>query len=211
MVAYTSPDCLPYFECSDSACLNTGTACEHSTVFCDLVALLDTRLTGFANVVARTNTAIPFAKVARTSNQEIDTNVVGYDNRVIWDTVLADNFDMVDLTANPKEINIPEAGLWLVTGYVNGFPSVVVSNIFQMSLGSGVGTFQVEQDSLYRGNFTSNYNNAVSQFELTPFQLAANGGKFPISMLVDLSGTIGDGIVTVQSAEMTVYWIGETP
>lgn len=211
MVAYTTPDCLPYFQCSDSACLNTGTTCEHSTVFCDLVNLLDTRLTGFANIVARTNTAIPFAKVARTSNQTIDTNTPGYDNRIIWDTVLADNYDMVDLTANPKEIRIPEAGLWLATAYVNGFPSVVVSNLFTVSIGSGLGTFQVEQDSLYRGNFTSNYNNAVTQFQVTQANINTGGGSFPISVLADLQGTIGTGIVTVQTAELTVYWIAETP
>lgn len=209
MPGYTSPDCLPYFLCTDSPCLNTGTECEPSTVFCDLVALLDTKLTTVDDIIGRTTTAVPFAKVARNATFTSNNGIAGYDSRIVWDTVVEDNFNMVDLDANSKAIVVRTPGLYMATSYVVGSPPATVSNLFNVYIGTAVGTFDTETDSLWRSGTT--YNNVALHRQVTAANIASFSGAFPFSTLVDFQGTIGTGIVTVTYAEMTVYWFGDVP
>lgn len=210
MPGYTSPDCLPYFLCTDSPCLNTGTECEPSTVFCDLIALVDTKLTEVDDIIGRTTTAVPFAKVARNATFTSNNGIAGYDSRIVWDTVVEDNFNMVDLDANSKAILVRTPGLYVTSVYVVGTPPPTVSNILNVYVGTQVGTFDAQCDSLWRSGTT--YNNLVLQRQITDFDInVAHQGAFPVSTIVDFQGTIGTGIVTVTYAEMTVYWFGDVP
>lgn len=209
MVAYTSPDCLPYFQCTDSACLNTGSVCEHSSVFCDLVALLDARLTDVDNIIGRTTTAVPFAKVARNAVYTLNTNTPGYDTRIPFDTVLEDNFDMVNLDLNSKAILVSTPGIYLAAAYWVGTPPNVVSNVSNVYIGNQTGSFDAETDSLWRSG--TNYANLAHQRLVTAANITNAGGQFPFSILVDFQGTIGTGIVTTTYAELTVYWVADAP
>lgn len=207
MVAYTSPDCLPYFECDDSACLNTGTVCDPSTVFCDLVNLIEGQLVTIDNVIARTATAIPLAKVARNALFILNTNLPGYDTRIPWDTVLEDNNDMVNLDIQPKAVLVSVPGIYYVSSYVVGAPPATVSNVLNHTVGTGVGTFLAQNDTLWRAN--SNYSNLALETQVSAAQIAAAGGSYPLATMVDFQGTVGNGLLAVSYAEMTVYWVAD--
>lgn len=209
MPGYTLPDCLPFFLCSDSPCVNTGTECEPSTVFCDLVNILDTRFTVVDNIIGRTTTSIPFAKVARTSTYTLDTNTPGYDARIPWDTVLEDNNDMVNLDLNNKAILVSDPGIYMVSAYWVGTPPPTVSNVSNIYIGTSTGSVDGETDALYRSG--TNYANIAIQRLITQSNITNQGGQYPFSLLADFQGTIGTGIVTTTYAELTVYWVADAP
>lgn len=209
MPGYTTPDCLPYFLCTDDPCLNTGTVCEPSTVFCDFTALLDTKISAIDNIIGRTATAIPLAKVARNSVFTIDTNVVNYDARIVWDTVVEDNNDMVDLELNPRAITVHTPGIYMVSGYAIGAPPNTVNNIFYIYLGTGTGSFTTQASTLWLGG--TNPETIANQQLVTQFNIDTFSGVYPFSLLADFQGTVGTGIVTVNYAELTVYWVADVP
>lgn len=94
MVAHTTQFCLPYFESTDSPCLNTGTVCEPSSVWCDLVTAIETQLTAFDEIIGRTASALPIAQVSYEPGMTDAPVVVG---TVPFDIVDADTDQMVDL------------------------------------------------------------------------------------------------------------------
>lgn len=209
MPGYTTPDCLPYFLCTDSPCLNTGTVCEPSTVFCDLTALLDTRLTAFDAVGGRTVSAVPFAKVARFASQTIDTNISTSSRFVEWDTVLLDNDDMVDLAADPNFINIHTPGIWHFEGYAKGLPPQTNGNTFEIELAERSGSFFAAGEVTFRTT-SSAYSRfgddqRIAQSEINTFAGAARG------MRTTFSGTTGTGLIVIEYAELTAYWIADVP
>lgn len=93
MVAYTTEFCLPYLEGTDSLCLNTGTVCDPSSTWCDLIALVDAQLSAVDDVVARTGAAIPLARISYVP----DTPIVLPNNIIPFNVVDIDTDDMVDL------------------------------------------------------------------------------------------------------------------
>jgi hypothetical protein len=93
MVAYTPDLCLPYYEGTDSPCLNTGTVCDPSNVWCDLVNLVEGFLDDIDDITARTTNVIPLAQVSYSPPDPAVT-VLG---EVPWNTVDLDTDDMVDL------------------------------------------------------------------------------------------------------------------
>ena len=117
MVAYTTPDCLPYFTGSDSPCVNTGTICDPSTVWCDFAELVDAELDGFDDVVARAATSVPMAWIETTTPFQYTT---GTTLAAPFDTVRVDTDNMVDLDANPSAINVTRSGLYQLTAYATG-------------------------------------------------------------------------------------------
>lgn len=209
MPGYTTPDCLPYFLCSDDPCLNTGTVCEPSTVFCDFTALLDAKISAIDNIIGRTATAIPLAKVARNSVYTINTNPIGYDARIAWDTVVEDNNDMVDLDLNSKAILVQTPGIYMISSYVIGAPPATVNNIFSIYIGTSTGSILTQADTLWLGG--TNPETVAHEELITAPNIAGFGGAFPLSTLADFQGTTGTGIVTVNYAEMTVYWVADVP
>lgn len=117
MVAYTTPDCLPYFTVDDSPCLNTGTLCDPSTVWCDFAALVDAQLDAFDEVVDRAATSVPLAWVETTTPYQTP---VGTLFPVPFDTVRVDTANMVDLDLNSSAITVTRSGLYLVDAYATG-------------------------------------------------------------------------------------------
>lgn len=94
MVAYTSPYCLPYLEGTDSLCLNTGTVCEPSTAWCDLITLVEAQLDAFDAVTARTGRSVPLARISYNP-----TTLIALPNNTIpFDSVDIDTDNMADLT-----------------------------------------------------------------------------------------------------------------
>jgi len=93
MVAYTPELCLPYYEGTDSPCLHTGTVCDPSNVWCDLVNLVDPILTANDDLIARTSTAVPLAQVRYVA----PSPTVAVLGPIPFNTVDLDTDDMVDL------------------------------------------------------------------------------------------------------------------
>jgi hypothetical protein len=224
MVAYTSPDCLPYYECTDSPCLNTGTVCEPSNVFCDLTALVEDILNTFDSSLGRTATAVPFAKVARTAEQ-VESVLAGNLVRafqVQWDTVLMDNADMVNLDSDNLYVKINRPGIWWVELYMIGIPDLTNNNDFTSYLiqrGPEVnfipGTVLANSTSRWRAstlvpNPNTVQNRIAYSFQVTDADLSTNGtidlgGDFKASGVATATGEL-----TLTYAEMTVYWTAES-
>jgi len=207
MPLYTVPDCLPYFGCDDSPCFNTGSVCEPSTVWCDLADLVDSRLAAYDNVVNRTAVAVPFFKIARTTQQVIDANVVNYSNQIQFDTVLADNDGLIDLTSLNTQARISRPGLWWFQLYLYGTPPATVGNVFYGGINNGSpGGFYTQMAAQYRGNNV--YIRADYVTEVTQFALDL-GGPASIGATADFTGTTGTALILVNYAELIGYWYGE--
>ncbi|MGH7252436.1 MAG: hypothetical protein ACREIE_01430 [Nitrospiraceae bacterium] len=171
--------------------------------------LLDPILTGFDQVVARTATAVPFFKIARTFQQVIDTSVVGFDNRIAWDTVIVDNDNLVDLATTPFTARILEPGLWQFELYLTGTPPATVGNTMVASISTGfLGQNFVSVGAQFRSG--TNFLRVSHSVSISAAQIINNGG-FDVGAAADFNGTIGTGIVLVESAELTGYWIGDPP
>lgn len=113
MVAYTSDFCLPYFEGSDSPCVDTGGVCAPSTVWCDMAAKVDEALTGFDETISRAVDSFPYAQVAVSDPFALNSgssNLILYP--VSWDTVVGDSDAMVDLNVDPSSVNLRRSGIW---------------------------------------------------------------------------------------------------
>ena len=117
MVAYTAPDCLPYFTEDDPPCLNTGTQCEPSTVWCDFAELVEQRLTAMDEVVQRTATSVPIGW-AETNVPVTFSNLFAVGTYFpLFDTVRVDTDDMVSLDALPSVLTVRTSGLYQVVAY----------------------------------------------------------------------------------------------
>lgn len=226
MVAYTSPDCLPYYECTDSPCLNTGTVCEPSNVFCDMTALLEVILNDFDDTVARTATGVPFAKVARSAEQVMSLDDVQPFMQVAWDTVVVDNDNMVSLDTDNIYVKINRPGIWWIELYVAGIPNnnIAGSNFSELAsyitqrgptVGGIPGTVLSETTAKWRQNLISvqpgsTYNRLAFAMQISAADLAVNS-TIDIAAVVGATGTItDDSTLTVSYAEMTVYWTAES-
>lgn len=210
MVAYTAPDCLPYFECDDPTCLNTGTTCEPSTVWCDMTAILETVMNDFDSTVARTATQVPFFKLARTTEQLIDNNnfAIDFGTCIEWDSVLADNDNMVNLDVESRGAFIQTPGIWQIELYVEGFPPQTTNNKM-------IGDIRVNDPlSIARGNgiWRSGLNaflRAGASVALSEATLGANGTTL-INAQMAFSGTATpNSLIHVLYAEMSGLWIAE--
>lgn len=210
MVAYTSPDCLPYFECDDSVCLNTGTQCDPSTVWCDMTAILEARMNSFDSIASRTATQVPFFKVARRAEQLIDDSDFGepYGMVIEWDTILADNDNMVNLDADNRGAVITRPGLWQFELYLVGHPPITVNNtllgkirVNEISQAGGSGVWRLPGIEAYL--------RAGVMVPLSAATLNTNGTTL-INCRAEFSGAAApDDIVHVIYAELTGYWMGD--
>ena len=134
MVAYTGTDCLPYFEGSDSPCVNTGTVCEPSTVWCDMATIIDNILTGFDETMARAVESFPFAQVAISNTPfTLSSGASSSFNQIVaWDTVLGDSDNMVNLDVDANTITVRRSGIWnarFVTVWRSSLNDTRLSNI----------------------------------------------------------------------------------
>lgn len=190
MVAYSSTYCLPCLEGSDSPCTNTGTVCDPSTVWCDLVNIVEAQLNPIDTLISRTATAIPLASV--TGSEAVGTFPV----EVGFDTVLFDTDNMVNLDANPTIVTPRRNGMYMVYGRLvtlneiaplDGFRHILtVSSGSDTSVGeypevsNVAGSFIISTQKLFR------WENGVS----TPFQMSYQGLQ-----------------PSFQTARLSVWWV----
>lgn len=113
MVAYSPTFCLPCLEGSDSPCVNTGTTCEPSTVWCDLVNILEGVLNPIDTLLSRTATAIPLASVTGVAPLGQVSPLP-----IVFDTVEFDTDGMVNLDLNPLIVTPQRNGVYLAYAHL---------------------------------------------------------------------------------------------
>lgn len=208
MVAYTSPDCLPYFEGTDSPCLNTGTLCDPSTLWCDFAEIVEGRLDEFDDVVARTATSTPIAWVQTTT---AFTSTAGVNSEVFvpFDTVRMDTDNMVNLDANPNGFYVNTSGLYTVFGYA--FGSVTITGAFSATLDLDF----IPSSSAYPANYNSlfvnhsiNFTGALLGMNIH-FTVPLFAGQQVIAN-INCGGTANDSI-TLSQVSLGVAWMGGLP
>lgn len=209
MVAHTSPDCLPYFEGTDSPCLNTGTVCDPSTVWCDFAELVEVKLTEFDSIVARTATSTPIAWV-ETLVPALWT-VGDPDIAVPFDTVRMDTDSMVNLDATPSGFVINTPGLYQIFGWVIGLTDMSGGTI-EVSA-----TITLTPTSLAYG--TPSVNQLNTDFELITQDVLATPNihmVLPLQAGQSLFMTIGGGgsagsTVLFGQVSLGAAWMGDLP
>lgn len=209
MVAYTTPDCLPYFTGTDALCVNTGTVCDESTVWCDFAELVEEQLTAFDEVVARAATSVPMAWVETTTSFQYTT---GTTLAAPFDTVRVDTDNMVDLDANPSAITVTRSGLYQLTAYATGTWD---------RIGAGTGaarmTVLVNPVTLVMGLATaSTYScNRAVYLDLETVSPAIQVTIALVAGQVLTASFSGSGVTTdvatYTKAMMSLTWVGDLP
>lgn len=191
MVAYSSTYCLPCLEGSDSPCVNTGTLCDPSTVWCDLVNIVEAQLNPIDDLISRTATAIPLASV--TGTQPLDS---GIPVNVVFDTVMFDTDNMVNLDANPTVVTPQRSGMYMVYGRlvtpnepapIDGF-----RHILTITSGTESSVAEYPEVSVHSGFFV------ISTQKLFRWE---NGVSEPFSM------TYAGLQPLFQTARLSVWWV----
>lgn len=210
MVAYTLPDCLPYFEGSDSPCLNTGTVCEPSTVWCDFANTVEAKLTSFDEVIARTATSVPIAWAeTRTS---VTQAVGGGDILAALDTVRIDTDNMVNLDANASGFLFNTPGLYLIWAWAqattvtapgNSIGGLMEFELTPFNTAYGLATLNAVQASWE--SFVQNSPITANIHMVLPVQEASTS-----FLRFSVSGVVGD-TVTYTQMSVGAAWMAELP
>lgn len=128
MVAYTSPDCIPYFECTDPVCLNTGTLCEPTSIWCDQAQIVEHRLDQFEQAIARTAETVPMVVLQRTEPfTHLLSNFTG--TIIQFTQVVVDTNDMADLGVNQLGFTVRTAGVYEIVCYLIGTTDTTASDL----------------------------------------------------------------------------------
>lgn len=209
MVTRTSPDCLPYFDSTDPICVNTGSTCEPSTVWCDFAAAVDVKLDELDAVVDRTATTVPMAWVELTAPI---ARVVGDPELAVpFDSVRADTDDMVDLSANSSGFTFNTPGLYVVFAYFRGVAVAAPGN----SLDASAIIRYLPRSTAY-GAFTPGDMEFSAQ--VVNAQRAAASANvtnaFTAGMSLSMSmfggGVVGDAMV-YSKIGLGAAWVGDLP
>ena len=213
MVAYTDPDCIPYFEGGDSVCLNTGTVCDPSTVWCDQAEIIEAKLDFFDSIVARTATSVPLAWVQTTTSFDYVNGSNG-ELHVNFTTVRADTDNMVNLDVESDGFLINTAGLYNVWAFATGVTST------NFGAGQSIeGSLSISLDGMpfIYGVATITEIDFGWESFVNDVRIAANGAlTLPITAGTQVRMSItGGGItnerVTYTQVSMGATWVGDLP
>lgn len=209
MVAYTDPDCIPYWEGGDGPCVNTGTLCEPSTVMCDAMSIVEARLDEFDDLVARIATSTPIALVTRETSLR---TVVGDSVLVEFTSSVVDTDNMVSLDAEPTAIQINQSGLYQVFFSFRGLASIATApNTVQVSA-----TLQVSTAAPYPNLFTNAIIAGGTAHQNGAFLTVNASSVWPLTagqvLTLDTigNGTVNDG-ANWSAIAMGAAWMGELP
>lgn len=215
MVAYTTPDCLPYFNGSDAPCLNTGSVCDPSTVWCDQARLIEDKLTAFDEVVARTAESVPIAWIESTIPVAYVIGVVGSEVQPLYDTVRVDTDNMVNLDEYGIGFTFNRTGIYTLWGWLEG---VVATN-----LGAGQsmsGRFSVEQTPFNNIYGLAGVNEITTSWETfvndVPIRanlhhvLPVTGVGQRLLSNLSFSGITNDAVV-ITSLHIGAAWMADLP
>lgn len=210
MVAYTSPDCIPYFECSDPVCLNTGSLCEPTSIWCDQARLVENRFAQFEQVISRTAETVPMVLLQRPEPfTHLVSNTTG--TIVNFTQVVVDTNDMADLGAYPLGFTVRTSGIYEIMCYLIGTTDTTASDLsvsatfrtnapFYVNNGFSIGTLST--------NFVAGVVDSIVTLQIH-MPLPLNTGQMTTLEI----GTGGDAAdrVNFSYAFMSASWLAELP
>lgn len=207
MVAYTSPDCLPYFEGGDSPCVNTGTLCEPSTVGCDFATIAEAKLDEFDGVVEITS-VVPMAWIETFASIRLPVETTNQ-TPVTFDTVRVDTANMVNLDVNPHGVTITRSGLYNIFLYCRAATDLVGANITDLAVTTTALPPLVNHPLSVNG-VACDQSIAIDNVQIVP---SVNTVTYyeegqSIAMTLTIFGNSGDALITMKIA-MGVTWMGD--
>ena len=214
MVAYTEPDCIPYFEGGDSVCLNTGTLCDPSTVWCDQAEVIEAKLDLFDSIVDRVVTSVPIAWVQTTTPFPYIIGVSG-DLHMVFTTVRADTDNMVNLDVESDGFRVNTSGLYHIWGFATG-----TTNTSFLPGNSMEGVYRLRVDgpqAPYGFPTISEVNNSFEISTVNDVRVAINFAiTLPIVAGAQLRVTMGgsgftNDRITYTDVSLGATWVGDLP
>lgn len=203
MVAFTPVYELPYQEGSDPPCFGPGTGCDTlESVWCDFVDIVEGQLDSFDNVVGRTASAIPMAKVSwtRSPAELLQGGVVPFD------TVVFDTDNMVD-SDNTSGITPRRDGVYAVDFNLRCTPQAA-NEFYEVHIGIGteeepnstVTTIGIAS-AISRGLALDSLGGDIRASTLYRYTSTSPNPRIIVAWIFPTNFTF-----TVSSASMFVYW-----
>jgi hypothetical protein len=207
VVAYTTPDCLPYFQGTDSPCVNTGTVCEPSTVDCDFAAVVEAKLDEFDDVVEVVSSP-PMAWVETLVPMVVTVGTLS-DDQVIFDTVRVDSDNMVNLDENPSAITITRTGLYQIFLYCRALTVLGGANFLDLVMnttappGNTLPTFPQNSVTCDQA-IQLNAQEIAPQVSMVTYYQEGQ----VITASLNANGITSDAVATIKIS-MGVVWLGD--
>lgn len=221
MVAYTSSNCLPYFEGPEDICLNTGTVCDPSTVWCDMAALIDAKLTEFDQQVSGYISSFPYAEVAITDVPfTIDSGgSSGVSQIATWDAVIGDSDNMVDLGTDPATMYLRRSGIWAIRCPVTWRSSLAQTQLYLTLATPGTPKIPTFTFTLFDriwveavpdpGAVVGGSRGLTTVFDLF---IPVNASTGPAPLSISYNGFANAAfVITVEQAFWSARWVAELP
>jgi hypothetical protein len=222
MVKYTAEYCLPYFEGSDSPCVDTGMVCAPSTVWCDMATKIDEAFTAFDETISRAVESFPYAQVA--VSEVPFTFSSGASNLftipVTWDTVVGDSDEMVDLNVDPTTVNIRRSGIWNLNAIVVWRNDVNDSELRVSLVHPGTPKITVLFSTIPRTwvepvpdpttgflGRTLGLSNVLDAF----FQIDTSTGPAPLQIELEVIAGVGGHDPIVEVCRFSARWVADIP
>jgi hypothetical protein len=211
MVAYTSPDCLPYFTEDDPLCLNTGTTCDPSTLWCDFAAKVEERLDAMDEVVRRTAESTPIGW-AETNVPVLFPNLFAATTYLpVFDEVRVDTDDMVSLDALPSVITVNTSGLYQIVAYTvgvfdtaGGAPQLIID----IALDPTVSIYGLATPSSGRSHMATPIDDVTLAAQVTCVLPVQAGSRITCSIL-PLGGS--NETLILGRTYLAAAWLGDLP
>jgi len=193
---------LPYQQGTDAPC-------DLSEVWCLFADVVESALIVTDNIVNRTAVGVPFAKVAKTTTTVFPVQAFGFvDVSIPFDTVFADNDNMVDLSGDNLRVLPTRAGIYQVDAMITCIPELLTQRPFATIVNYPFQIFPPAVGVFYN-NLSQTCNVHVTtmhEFNSTDF-LEASPPSFSLILSTQLVPAFSD--ITVFAADMTVTWMAE--
>lgn len=210
MVAYTTPDCLPYYTASDPLCLNTGTVCDEHTVWCDFAELVEAQLTAFDEVVDRAATSVPMAWIETTTPFTFSPG--GSSLAVPFDTVRVDTDNMADLDANASALTVTRSGLYQLTAYGTATWDRVGAGTGAARMTVFILPFLLNMGQATASNYSSNRATYLDLETVSPALQVVVPMMAGQQAIANISGSgVSTDVATYSKAMMALTWVGDLP
>lgn len=221
MVAYTANLCLPYFEGTDSPCVDTGAVCDPSTVWCDVARIIDSTFTTFDDTISRAVDSFPYAQVAvsdipftfSSGASNLQTHLV------IWDTAVGDSDGMVNLTTDPSTVTLRRSGIWNLHCITVWRSSVNDTHLTTELLNPGspkITSFNTQFQDVWvepipdPGDIVGpalGLSNIMDAF----FRVDASTGPVPLQIQLQVFAAGGGIVGTIEVCRFSARWVADLP
>jgi hypothetical protein len=195
------PTCTPIYGLPYA--IGSDRPCDIGDTFCSFAAEVELELNRLDSVVARTNTAVPMAKVSISTPQALSS-------LISFDTVDEDTDDMVDLSESPTYIFAQRTGLFRVRSYVEVGTTGSASSSFILQVDAAgpldnPGTINPAGNPIIQIS-DPNLANSVSYSMVAFYRVTLIDSRFFASVQ---AGSVAGTPTTINRAELDVEWMAD--